>query len=110
MRRAVYYCSVSAHFDPELPRRLRAWLVALALALPGLPVMAEPVGDLYSVTVPYSGDNDVAFRQAMRDVLTRVTGRSDAPDLPNLAPLVSQASRYVTSFRRAAGNQYSICG
>ena len=80
----------------------------LAFAVLGLPAVAEPVGDLYSVTVPYTGDNDVAFRQAMRDVLTRVTGRADAPDLPNLAPLVSQASRYVTSFRRAAGNQLTV--
>jgi hypothetical protein len=73
-----------------------------------MPTQAEPLGDLYSVTVPYSGDNDAAFREAMRDVLTRVTGRSDAPDLPNLAPLVAQASRYVTSFRRAAGNQLTV--
>jgi hypothetical protein len=80
----------------------------LALLVPGLPAAAEPLGDLYSVTVPYSGDNDVAFRQAMRDVLTRVTGRADASELPNLAPLVSQASRYVTSFRRAAGNQLTV--
>ena len=108
MRRAVYYCSVSAPSDPDLPRRFRAWLLALAFAVPGLAAIAEPVGDLYSVTVPYSGDNDIAFRQAMRDVLTRVTGRADAPDLPNLAPLVSQASRYVTSFRRAAGNQLTV--
>ena len=70
--------------------------------------MPSRLVDLYSVTVPYSGDNDAAFREAMRDVLIRVTGRSDAPDLPNLAPLVAQASRYVTSFRRAAGNQLTV--
>lgn len=99
---------MSARPDPDLPRRFRAWLAVLAFAVFALPAVAEPVGDLYSVTVPYSGDNDVAFRQAMRDVLTRVTGRADAPDLPNLAPLVSQASRYVTSFRRAAGNQLTV--
>ena len=94
--------------DPDLPRRCRAWLSVLAFVLLATPVQAEPLGDLYSVTVPYSGDNDAAFREAMRDVLTRVTGRSDAPDLPNLAPLVAQASRYVTSFRRAAGNQLTV--
>jgi uncharacterized protein len=80
----------------------------LAFAVLALPVQAEPLDDLYSVTVPYSGDNDAAFRDAMRAVLTRVTGRSDAPDLPNLAPLVAGASRYVTSFRRAAGNQLTV--
>ena len=39
----------------------------------------------------------------MRDVLVRVTGQANAPELPNLAPLVAQASRYVSSFRRATG-------
>jgi hypothetical protein len=104
----VYYCSVSARPDPDLPRRCRAWLALLAFAVLAMPVQAEPLADLYSVTVPYSGDNDAAFREAMRAVLTRVTGRSDAPDLPNLKPLVEQASRYVTSFRRAAGNQLTV--
>jgi hypothetical protein len=99
---------VSARPDPDLPRRCCAWLAVLAFVLLAMPAQAEPLGDLYSVTVPYSGDNDAAFREAMRDVLTRVTGRSDAPDLPNLAPLVAQASRYVTSFRRAAGNQLTV--
>ena len=69
---------------------------------------AESLGDLYTVTVPYTGENDAAFREAMRAVLVRVTGRPDAPDMANLAPLVAQASRYVASFRRAAGNQLSV--
>jgi hypothetical protein len=99
---------VSARPDPDLPRRCCAWLAVLAFVLLAMPAQAEPLGDLYSVSVPYSGDNDAAFREAMRAVLTRVTGRSDAPDLPNLAPLVAQASRYVTSFRRAAGNQLTV--
>ena len=60
------------------------------------------------MTVPYTGENDAAFREAMRAVLVRVTGRPDAPDMSNLAPLVAQASRYVASFRRAAGNQLSV--
>lgn len=80
-------------------------LVLAALAVPG---HAESLGDLYTVTVPYTGENEAAFRQAMRDILVRVTGRPDAPDLENLAPLVGQASRYVTSFRRAAGNQLTV--
>jgi hypothetical protein len=87
---------------------LCAWLAVLALALPVLPANAEPLGDLYAVSVPYTGDNDAAFREAMRDVLVRVTGRRDAPELENLAPLVAQASRYVTSFRRAPGNQLAV--
>ena len=38
-----------------------------------------------------------AFREGMRDILIRVTGRPDAPELENLAPLVAQASRYVVT-------------
>jgi hypothetical protein len=87
---------------------LRAWLLALALAALAGPAPGESLGDLYTVTVPYAGDNDAAFRQAMRDVLVRVTGQPNAPDLANLAPLVAQASRYVASYRRAAGNQLSV--
>jgi uncharacterized protein len=87
---------------------MRAWLLALALAVFSVPSSAETVADLYTVTVPYAGDNESAFRQAMRDVLVRATGQPNAPDLENLAPLVAQASRYVASYRRAAGNQLSV--
>ncbi len=80
----------------------------LAIAALALLAHAESLGDLYTVTVPYTGENESAFRQAMRDILVRVTGRPDAPELEHLAPLVGQASRYVTSFRRAAGNQLTV--
>ncbi|MGQ0428329.1 MAG: DUF2066 domain-containing protein [Gammaproteobacteria bacterium] len=82
------------------------WLVLVATAAPA--VAAEGIGDLYTVTVPYTGDNDAAIREALSDVLVRVTGRPDAPALENLAPLVAQASRYVTSFRRAAGGKLAV--
>jgi hypothetical protein len=98
---------VSASPDPALTRVLRALLLAMALAFAaGAP--AETLGDLYTVSVPYTGDNDAAFRQAMRDVLVRATGQPNAPALENLAPLVADAARYVKSFRRAAGNQLSV--
>ena len=104
----MYYCSVSARPDLPPARRFQAWIAALALvACAGL-AGAESLGDLYTVTVPYTGENDAAFREAMRAVLVRVTGRPDAPDMSNLAPLVAQASRYVASYRRAAGNQLSV--
>lgn len=99
---------MSASPDPAPTRWLRAWLLALALAALSAPVAAESLPDLYTVSVPYTGDNDAAFRQGMRDVLVRATGQANAPELPNLAPLVAQASRYVSSFRRAAGNQLSV--
>jgi hypothetical protein len=83
------------------------WLALAALA-PALPAAAQTMGDLYSATVPYAGNNEAAFREAMRDILVRVTGRPDAPDLEYLAPLVAQASRYVSSFRRSAGGQLAV--
>lgn len=88
--------------------RIRSWLAAFACVAFSLPALAESFGDLYSVTVPYTGENEAAFREAMRDVLVRVTGRRDAPELENLAPLVAQASRYVASYRRAGGNQLAV--
>ncbi len=104
----MYYCSVSARPDLALACRYGCWLALLAFLAFAQPAQSESLGDLYSVTVPYTGENEAAFREAMRDVLVRVTGRRDAPELQNLAPLVAQASRYVTSFRRAAGNQLAV--
>ena len=67
---------------------------------------------MYTVTVPVTGQGEsaqqLAFRDAMRDILIRATGRRDAADLESLAPLVAQAGRHVVSFRRAAGNQLAV--
>jgi len=106
--RAVYYCSVSAKHDFHRARAPAAWLAALVCALQPAAAPAESLGDLYSVTVPYAGQNEAAFREAMRDVLARATGRRDAAELETLAPIVAHASRYVVSFRRAAGNQLTV--
>lgn len=105
--RAVYYCSVSTGTDRRrfLPG---LWLALCALAPAAPATGAETLGDLYSVTVPYAGNNEIAFREAMRDILIRVTGRPDAPDLEHLAPLVAEASRYVVSFRRSPGGQLAV--
>ena len=100
---------MSAHRHPAAAFAIRVWLAVALAGLAALPVAhAESFGDLYSATVPYRGDNETAFRQAMRDILVRVTGRRDAPELESLAPLVAQASRYVVSFRRAPGNQLAV--
>jgi hypothetical protein len=99
---------VSARPDPARRRAFHCWLAALACVVLAAPAQAEPVDDLYSVTVPYDGQNETAFRAGMRDILVRVTGRRDAPELENLAPLVTQAARYVVSFRRAAGNMLAV--
>ncbi len=104
----MYYCSVSKPVD-FLRRFVAAGGLALLLsALAGAEARAETVGDLYSVTVPHTGGNEAAFREAMRDILIRVTGRPDAPESANLAPLVTEASRYVVSYRRAAGGQLAV--
>ena len=67
---------------------------------------------MYSVTVQVRGQGEsaqqAAFREAMRDILIRATGRRDAADLESLAPLVAHAARYVVSFRRAAGGQLAV--
>jgi uncharacterized protein len=104
----VYYCSVSARTDSLPAICTRIWLCVAACFAISMPAAAQPAGDLYSATVPYTGDNDAAFRQAMRDILVRVTGRRDAPELESLAPLVTDAARYVVSFRRAPGNQLAV--
>ena len=92
--------------------RTRRWLAAVAIAALAPFAGAASLGDMYSVTVPVTGQGEsaqqAAFRDAMRDILVRATGRRDAADLESLAPLVAQAGRYVLSFRRAAGGQLAV--
>jgi hypothetical protein len=92
--------------------RTRRWLAALAIAVLAPLADAASLGDMYTVTVPVTGQGEsaqqAAFRDAMRDILIRATGRRDAADLEGLAPLVAQAGRHVVSFRRAAGNQLAV--
>ncbi len=99
---------MSAPFDFVRAWLAAGWLVVAACTAVSAAARAESLGDLYTVTVPYTGQNDAAFREGMRDILIRVTGRQDAPGLGNLSPLVAQASRYVVSYRRAAGNQLTV--
>jgi len=92
--------------------RTRHWLAALAFALLAPQATAISLGDMYTVTVPVAGQGEsaqqAAFREAMRDILIRATGRRDAAELESLAPLVAQAGRHVVSFRRAAGSQLAV--
>jgi uncharacterized protein len=92
--------------------RTRRWLAALAIAALAPHANAASLGDMYSVTVPVTGQGEAgqqaAFREALRDILIRATGRRDAADLESLAPMVAQAGRHVVSFRRAAGNQLAV--
>lgn len=110
--RAVYYCNVSAATDFARIGRVRLWLATLVFATLAPPAGTVSLGDLYSVTVPFAGQSEgaqlAAFREALRDILVRVTGRRDAAELETLAPLVAQAGRHVVSFRRATGNQLAV--
>jgi hypothetical protein len=92
--------------------RMRRWLAALAIAALAPHADAASLGDMYTVTVPVTGQGEsaqqAAFREAMRDILIRATGRRDAADIESLAPLVAQAGRHVVSFRRAADSQLAV--
>jgi len=80
-----------------------AWLLAVASA------SAASIGNLYESTVAIGpAGQQAAFRDALSDVLIRVTGRRDAAALPALEPLVSDASRYVSSFRRASAGRMIV--
>jgi hypothetical protein len=80
-----------------------AWLLAAAGA------SAEDVGKLYESTVAIgAAGQPAAFRDALSDVLIRVTGRRDAPGLPGLASLVGDAARYVSSYRRASAGRMTV--
>ena len=73
MARAVYYCSVSAASHSRRAGPAAAIFAAIAAWLCAGSAAGENLGDLYSVTVPYTGQSDAAFREAMRDVLVRAT-------------------------------------
>jgi hypothetical protein len=68
--------------------------------------------DLYQATAPESDHSEVAqtaaFQSAMRMVLVRVTGSRNADEEAALAPLVSNARRYVQQYRAAADGQLWI--
>ena len=62
--------------------------------------------ELYQASAPVTDRSEAAqtagFQTAMKIVLVRVTGRHAAEDDPALAPLVSNARRYVQQFRAGA--------
>ncbi len=65
--------------------------------------------DLYQATVPVADRSEAAqtgaFQAALKIVLVKVTGRRTADGDPALAPLVSDAARYVQQYRRAPDNE-----
>jgi hypothetical protein len=83
-------------------------LIALiAFAMPVNP--AHGAATQFEVTVPLTAEGEeAAFRTGMADLLVRITGRRDAAQLPGLVPLVDNAPRYVSSYRRAPGRRLLI--
>ena len=73
------------------------------------PVIAVTRAELYQATTGIAGRCDsgdsAAFQAAMKTVLVRVTGRRSADEDPALAPLISNARRYVQQCRNAPDNQ-----
>jgi hypothetical protein len=83
--------------------------LAALLAFGAPPPPALGADNQFEVTVPLTAEGeDAAFRAGMADLLVKVTGRRDAAQLPGLAPMVDNAARYVTSYRRAPGRQLLV--
>jgi hypothetical protein len=65
--------------------------------------------EMYQATAPVADRSEAAqsaaFQNAMRTVLVRVTGRRSAGEDAALAPLISNARRYVQQYRTAADSQ-----
>jgi hypothetical protein len=78
----------------------------------GEAIAAAPRPELYQATVPVSdrseASQNLAFQAALRDVLVRVTGHRIADADPALAPLMSEARRYVQQFHPAPDGQLAV--
>lgn len=94
---------------PKDAGHLSRWLLAAMLLSCAAAPCAAGLGELYEVTVPAAGIADAqVFRQGMASLLVRITGRRDAATLPALAPLLDDAGRYVSSYRRASAGLLAI--
>ncbi|HEY1313997.1 MAG TPA: DUF2066 domain-containing protein [Steroidobacteraceae bacterium] len=94
LRRAVFLCSIGVIF---------CWSHA---------AHALTRTELYQASAPVSDRSEAAqaaaFQNAMKIVLIRVTGRRTADEEPALAPLVSNARRYVQQYRAAPDGQLLV--
>jgi hypothetical protein len=65
--------------------------------------------ELYQATAPVADRSEAAqsaaFQEAMKVVLVKVTGRRTADEDPALAPLITNARRYVQQYRTAPDSQ-----
>lgn len=78
-------------------------LLLLACLAAGPAAQAVEVEDLYEARAPTEGQGEDerrdAFREALADVIIRVTGDSQAPDNADVEPLLEDAEDYVQSYR-----------
>jgi len=79
-------------------------ILAFALALLTAPpaARAERVAGLYQAEVELEDSREQAFSDALAAVLVRMTGRRDAPERPEVAPLLENARAYAQQFRQPA--------
>jgi len=103
---------MSKYFSIHLPRNLRpAVFLCLSLAAHCLAdsALALTRAELYQAKAPMADRSEAAqtaaFQAALTIVLVRVTGRRSAEDDPALAPLLSNARRYVQQYRGAPDGQ-----
>lgn len=87
---------------------LRAWCAAALLALVALAAQSTVVTDLYQATVDADHGQAAAFQDAMRHVIVRVTGERDGDSAPELADLITNAQRYVQTYRNVPGGKVAI--
>ncbi|HEV7610848.1 MAG TPA: DUF2066 domain-containing protein [Steroidobacteraceae bacterium] len=94
-----------------MSQNFRVFLLCFSLAAFGLgdSSLALTRTELYQAKAPMADRPEAtqaaAFQAALRMVLVRVTGRRSAEDDPALAPLLSNARRYVQQYRATPDGQ-----
>ncbi len=104
---------MSQYFSVFSLRNLRPAVILCLVSLCfGNLAHAVTRAELYQATVPFAdhceAEPTAAFQAAMKTVLVRVTGRRSAEDDAALAPLISNARRYVQQCRSTADKQLRV--
>lgn len=87
-------------------------IVALLLCMLWLqPVYASPIADLYQAEVDSTTSANEWQRQALAQVLVRVSGKADVSELPQVKAEMAKASGYIKQFenvRQAGANRMRV--
>jgi uncharacterized protein len=108
----VFYNTMAQYLRRFSERYLRAatilWVCVAGLCF-GEAAFSFTRAEMYQAAAPVSDRSEAAqtaaFQNAMRTVLIRVTGRRSADEDTALAPLISNARRYVQQYRAAPDSQ-----